>query len=152
MSTSRQMTILLVDDDEGHQELVRRNLQRIGVNNPVVSLANGQEALDYLFCRGAYANRPEISSFLILLDIRMPGEIDGVEVLRQIKANSVKKKIPVIMLTTTDDPREIRRCYELGCSIYITKPVDPLAFIEAIKRLGLFLTVVSVPPENGERP
>ena len=80
----------------------------------------------------------------MLLDINMPG-LDGVEVLRQIKAHPQTRMIPVLMLTTTDDPREIQRCYELGCNTYITKPVDPAAFIEAIVRLGLFISVVSVP-------
>ena len=74
----------------------------------------------------------------------MPG-LDGVEVLRRIKADEGAKRIPVIMLTTTDDPREINRCYELGCAVYITKPVDPSAFIEAIHRLGLFISVVTMP-------
>jgi CheY-like chemotaxis protein len=74
----------------------------------------------------------------------MPG-FDGVEVLRQIKADPVKKKIPVIMLTTTDDPREVQKCYELGCNEYVTKPLDPSSFIEAIRRLGMFLSIVRVP-------
>jgi len=84
---------------------------------------------------------------LILLDVNMPG-LDGAEVLRQIKAHPRKKKIPVIMLTTTDDPREIKRFYELGCSVYVTKPVDPGAFIEAIKRLGMFISIVSAVEES----
>jgi CheY-like chemotaxis protein len=83
----------------------------------------------------------------MLLDVNMAG-LDGVEVLRQIKADPRKKKIPVIMLTTTDDPREINRCYELGCSVYVTKPVDPGAFIEAIKRLGMFISIVRVVEES----
>jgi len=78
----------------------------------------------------------------------MPGSVNGVEVLRQIKADPATGKIPVIMLSTTDDPREISLCYELGCSVYITKPVDPLQFIEAIKRLGLFLQVIRLPEDN----
>ncbi len=86
-------------------------------------------------------------SILLLLDIKMP-KVDGVEVLRQLKADPRTNTIPVIMLTTTDDPRKVRRCYELGCNVYITKPVDYQAFIEAIRRLGLFLQVVQVPP-NG---
>lgn len=139
-----QVTILIVDDDEGHTQLVRRNLLRSGVNNPIVAINTGTEALDYVFARGAYVNREGDGEMLVLLDINMPG-IDGVEVLRQIKADPKTKKIPVLMLTTTDDPREINRCYELGCTVYITKPVDPSAFIEAIHRLGLFISVVSMP-------
>ena len=146
-----QVTILVVDDDEGHTELVRRNLKRSGISNPIVALASGGQALDYVFARGPYADRAGDGELLMLLDINMPG-IDGVEVLRQIKADPTAKKIPVLMLTTTDDPREIDRCYDLGCSVYITKPVDPSAFIVAIQRLGLFISVVSMPSGASRRP
>jgi CheY-like chemotaxis protein len=139
-----RLTILVVDDDAGHAELVRRNLRRSGINNEIVTLTSGSDALDFVLCRGPYANKAGDVELLVLLDIDMPG-IDGVEVLRQVKADATAKKIPVIMLTTTDDPREINRCYELGCSVYITKPVDPSVFIDAIQRLGLFISVVSVP-------
>lgn len=134
-------TILLVDDDEGHVELVRRNLRRIGVSNPIIALYDGAKALDYIFRRGEFEGRESVD-LLILLDINMPGSVNGVEVLRQMKADALTRKTPVIMLSTTDDPREIGKCYDLGCSIYITKPVDPVQFIEAIKRLGLFLQII----------
>lgn len=146
-----QVTILVVDDDEGHTELVRRNLQRSGINNAIVALTTGNQALDYVFHRGAYADRTGDSELLVLLDINMPG-IDGIEVLRQIKADPKAKSIPVLMLTTTDDPREVNRCYELGCNVYITKPVDPSAFIEAIRRLGLFISVVNTPTDPARLP
>jgi CheY-like chemotaxis protein len=142
-------TILIVDDDDGHVELVRRNLSRIALGNPVIALYDGAQALDYIFRRGEYANRTG-DSLLILLDINMPGSINGIEVLRQIKADHRTARTPVIMLSTTDDPREISLCYELGCSVYITKPVDPLQFIEAIKRLGLFLQVIRLPEIDAE--
>ncbi len=134
-------TILIVDDDEGHVELVRRNLRRIAVGNPILALQDGTRALEYIFRRGEFAQRTGADP-LILLDINMPGSVNGVEVLRQIKADAVTRKTPVIMLSTTDDPREVALCYELGCSVYITKPVDSILFIEAIKRLGLFLQVI----------
>ncbi len=133
--------ILIVDDDEGHVELVRRNLRRIDVANPVLTLSDGARALDYVFRRGEFAQRTREDP-LMLLDINMPGTVDGVEVLRQIKGDPATQKMPVIMLSTTDDPREIARCYELGCSVYITKPVDSAQFIEAIQRLGLFLSII----------
>lgn len=133
--------ILIVDDDEGHVELVRRNLRRIGIRNSLVVLHEGAQALDYVFRRSEFAGR-EGEDPLILLDINMPGSINGVGVLRQIKADPLTSKIPIIMLSTTSDPREVSLCYELGCSVYITKPVDPMQFIEAIKRLGLFLQVI----------
>src|SRR5262245_38646419 len=144
-----ETTILIVDDDEGHAELVRRNLRRIGLTNSIVALDSGASALDYVFSTGRYEGRAQTDHLLILLDIKMPGESDGIDVLCRIKADPAKKRIPVIMLTTTDDPREIKRCYDLGCSVYITKPVDGAAFIEAVSRLGLFLSVVSIPPEDG---
>src|SRR5437016_6251493 len=148
MSQEHKLDFLVVDDDEGHIELVRRNLRRNGISNTIITLTNGQAALDYVFCRGAYAGRATNGHLLILLDINMPGGVDGVEVLRQIKADPKKKKIPVMMLTTTDDPKEMNRCYTLGCSVYITKPVEPAAFVEAIHRLGLFISVVSIPQEE----
>ena len=144
MEITNSVTILVVDDDEGHRELIRRNLKRGGVLNNIVVLTNGADALDFVFCRGAHSERRATGEVLILLDVNMPG-IDGVEVLRQIKADPEKRKIPVIMLTTTDDPREVQKCYELGCNEYVTKPLDPNAFIEAIRRLGMFLSIVRVP-------
>jgi CheY-like chemotaxis protein len=146
------VTILIVDDDAGHTELVRRNLKRAGINNPIDSVDNGSCALDYVFRRGRYAERQGDGELLILLDIKMPGSLDGIEVLRQIKADTKSKLIPVIMLTTTDDPREINRCYELGCSVYITKPVDPSAFVEAINRLGMMICVVNMPIDPARLP
>jgi CheY-like chemotaxis protein len=133
--------ILIVDDDEGHVELVRRNLRRIGIGNPLIVLHQGERALDYVFRRGEFETRVG-SDPLILLDINMPGSVNGVEVLRQIKGHPQTCKIPILMLSTTSDAREVSLCYELGCSVYITKPVDPIQFIEAIRRLGLFLQVI----------
>src|SRR5689334_5203728 len=135
MAQGHQVTMLIVDDDDGHVELIRRNFGRIGISNPIESLTNGADALDYVFRRGAHANRKGDSELLILLDIKMPGTYDGVEVLRQIKSNPQTRTIPVIMLTTTDNPREIDLCYELGCNVYVTKPIEPGAFIEAINRV-----------------
>jgi CheY-like chemotaxis protein len=141
----------MVDDDEGLTELVRRNLRRAGIRNPMVALRSGAEALDYVFRRGVHKERPSDRELLILLDINMPGGLDGIEVLRQLKSNQETKSIPVIMLTTTDDPREVNRCYELGCNVYMTKPVEPSGFIDAIHRLGLFISVVSLPSAEGQR-
>jgi CheY-like chemotaxis protein len=142
--------IVLVDDDDGHATLVERNLTRVGVANSLVRLRDGQEALDFLLARGANpAQRSQ--PILLLLDIKMP-RVDGIEVLRQLKAGPETALIPVIMLTTTDDPREVKRCYELGCSVYITKPVDYQAFVEAINRLGLFLQVVRIPDCGQNKP
>ncbi len=148
MTAEQKMDVVIVDDDPGHIELVRRNFKRAGINNNVVALDSGRAALDYVFHRGAYEGRTK-GHILILLDINMPGGLNGVEVLRQIKGHPEKRRIPVIMLTTTDDPREVERCYALGCNVYMTKPVDPASFIEAATRLGLFISVVCVPEEGG---
>jgi CheY-like chemotaxis protein len=144
---NEQLVILLAEDDEGHAKLVQRNLKRAGLANEVVHVKDGQDALDYVRCQGKYSARQSNGPLLLLLDINMP-RVDGVEVLRQIKTDSRTAKIPAIMLTTTDDPREVDRCYQLGCSVYVTKPVAYEEFIEAIKRLGLLLAIVKVPPET----
>ena len=145
--TSESLVILLAEDDEGHASLVQRNLRRAGIVNDIVHVKDGQEALDYIHCAGAHAGRVSAGRLLLLLDIKMP-RVDGVEVLRQLKADDRTAMIPVIMLTTTDDPQEIQRCYELGCSIYITKPVASDEFVEDIRRLGMFLSIVKVPRED----
>jgi CheY-like chemotaxis protein len=144
-------TILIVDDDEGHTELVRRQLRRIAVGNPILPLRDGARALDYVFCRGEFEGRAGEAP-LILLDINMPGSINGVDVLRRIKADPSTRMTPVIMLSTTDDQREVALCYELGCSIFITKPVDSTLFIEAIKRLGLFLQIIRLAVGKDDGP
>lgn len=141
------MAILLAEDDEGHALLVQRNLVRAGIANEIVHVSDGQQAIDCLYRRGKFAERPARMSLLLVLDINMPC-LDGVEVLQQVKADPRMAKTPVIMLTTTDDPREIERCYELGCSVYITKPVEYEAFVEAVNRLGLFLQVVRFPAQT----
>jgi CheY-like chemotaxis protein len=141
------LTIILAEDDEGHANLVQRNLRRAGIVNQIVHCKDGQETLDYLFCQDGYRSRTPAGPLLVLLDINMP-RVDGIEVLRQLKEHERTLKIPVIMLTTTDDPREVQRCYELGCSVYVVKPVSYDDFIEAIKRLGLFLSIVKVPRED----
>lgn len=138
------LTILLAEDDPGHATLVRRNLSRSGVVNDVVWVENGKEALDYIRSEGSYAGREGRKPLVLLLDINMP-VMDGLETLRQLKGDSRTQKIPVMMLTTTDDPREIERCYELGCSVYVTKPLEYKAFSEAIKQLSVFLKVIEVP-------
>jgi CheY-like chemotaxis protein len=145
------LTIVLAEDDDGHATLIQRNLERANLANGFQRLKDGQEALDYIRGEGAYAGQPpREDGILLLLDIKMP-RVDGIEVLRQLKTDPRTAKMPIIMLTTTDDPREVERCYEQGCNVYITKPVDYPEFIEAIKRLGLFLQVVKV-PRNGPAP
>ena len=147
--TTQPVTILLAEDDDGHAQLVQRNLERAGVLNGLLRVRDGQELLDCLNSRGSSHQQTLGEALVILLDINMP-RIDGIEALRQVKANPNTHRIPVIMLTTTDDPREIDRCYELGCNVYITKPVEYEGFIDAIRRLGLFLQIVQR-PRNGQK-
>ncbi len=137
---SQVQTILIVDDDEGHAILIRENLEAAGLPNRIEHFRDGQAVLDYFF----RAPNPPDASFLVLLDIRMP-KVDGIEVLRQLKASPRYRRMPVIMLTTTDDSREVERCHELGCNVYIQKPIDFERFTEAIRRLGLFLPLLLVP-------
>jgi CheY-like chemotaxis protein len=144
----RDVVILIVDDDAGHARLVEKNLTRAGLSNRIERFEDGQAVLDFLFCRGPSRHRVRDTAYLLLLDIRLP-KVDGVEVLRQLKQDPELRKIPVSMLTTTDDPREVERCHTLGCSNYLVKPVDYEKFAEAIKQLGLFITLVQVPEING---
>jgi CheY-like chemotaxis protein len=137
--------ILIVDDDEGHAFLVRDSLIEGGLNNRIEHFWDGQTVLDFFFHRGDGPHMEKGQPYLLLLDIRMP-KVDGVEVLRQIKADKDLHKLPVIMLTTTEDPREVSRCHELGCNVYLQKPVNFEKFAEAMRRLGMFITLLLVPP------
>lgn len=144
MISTQQVTILLVEDDPGHARLIEKNLRRSNITNEIVTIDDGQRALDYLFGSGQYAGREPSRSLLVLLDLNLP-VLDGYQVLQHMKADERTRCIPVIILTTTDDAREVARCYELGCNVYMTKPVDYERFSEAIRKLGLFLSVVTVP-------
>jgi CheY-like chemotaxis protein len=140
--------ILIVEDDEGHAILVRQNLEAAGLNNPIEHFRDGQAVLDFFFKSDSARRSENGRTYLLLLDIRMP-KVDGIEVLRRIKSDPELRKLPVIMLTTTDDAREVERCHELGCNVYIQKPVDYEKFAEAIRRLGLFVMLLLVPPVRG---
>jgi CheY-like chemotaxis protein len=141
---NRDVVLLIADDDAGHARLIEKNLRRAGLSNPMLRFEDGQQILDFLFQRGDGQKRVADTPYLLLLDIRMP-KVDGVEVLRQLKADAELRKISVSMLTTTDDPREVERCHHLGCNNYIVKPVDYEKFSEAMNKLGLFISLVQVP-------
>ena len=143
----QELVIIIAEDDAGHARLIEKSLNRAGLHNPILRCENGQEVLDFLFRLGPGPHRKTDTPYLLLLDIRMP-KVDGVEALRQIKEDVFLRKLPVIMLTTTDDPREIERCHLLGCNSYIVKPVDYDRFAEAIAKLGLFVSLVKVPEIN----
>ena len=144
----KEVVVLIAEDDEGHAGLITKNLTRAGIANQVMVFRDGQEVLDFLFEQGEGPYIEHDRAYLLLLDIRMP-RVDGVEVLRRMKADPRLRRIPVIMITTTDDPKEVEFCHDLGCSNYITKPVDYENFMHAIRNLGLFLAVVQVPAVNG---
>jgi CheY-like chemotaxis protein len=112
-----------------------------GLRNRMEHFRDGQAILDFF----SLCSRADEAAYLVLLDIRMP-KVDGIEVLRRLKADPALAKLPVIMLTTTDDSREVERCYALGCNVYIQKPVDYERFAEAIRRLGRFMSLLLVPP------
>ena len=145
MSSPDSVTILLVEDDPGHARLIEKNLRRGRITNELVIIRDGKEAEDYLFCEGRYTGVQRPSQLLVLLDLNLPVK-DGFQILQRLKSDEKTKLIPVVVVTSTDDSREVLRCYELGCNVFITKPVDYQKFCEAIKNLGLFLSVVSWPP------
>ncbi|OGR44348.1 MAG: hypothetical protein A2X35_02670 [Elusimicrobia bacterium GWA2_61_42] len=136
------ITILMAEDDDGHALLVQERFESVGVRNALIRFKDGQKVWDFLTGTEKPGAEPD-KRYLLLLDIRMPG-LDGIEILRRVKQDPRLKNIPVIMLTTTDDPKEIGVCYELGCNNYLVKPVEFEKFAEVIKRLGLFLMIVKV--------
>lgn len=140
-SPSATLRVFLVEDDAGHAQLIRRNLSRVGVAHNLQHFVDGNDFLDFL---DTLKDDELGHKCLVLLDIHMPG-IDGIDVLRRIKADPRFAVLPVIMLSTTDDPGEIQRCHELGCSNYLTKPIDHRDFANTMRQLGLFLTIVHLP-------
>jgi CheY-like chemotaxis protein len=142
MKNYKELVILIAEDDDGHAELIKEGLIESGISNEIIRFQNGLEVWNFLSGNGI-VKRDKSLAYILLLDINMP-LMDGIEVLRNIKTNDQLKEIPVIMLTTTDDPREVEVCYKIGCNMYITKPIkfDKLAII--LKRLGLFLQIVKV--------
>jgi CheY-like chemotaxis protein len=134
----------MIEDDEGHARLIERNIRRAGVSNELIPFTNGTEALAFLFGADGSGEVSAKKQLLILLDLNLP-DMTGITILEKIKANAHTKRSPVIVLTTTDDAREIQRCYDLGANVYITKPVDYDNFANAIRQLGLFFAVMQVP-------
>ena len=141
---NKEVIILIADDDDGHAGLIQKNLARSGVANEIIRFRDGQEIANFLFFEGEGSHRDPELAYILLLDIRMP-KLDGTEVLRRIKEDPILRKMPVIMITTTEDPREVAHCHLLGCNSYITKPVEYDEFVNSIRQLGLFLAVVQVP-------
>jgi CheY-like chemotaxis protein len=145
MDTVQQpVMILLVEDDAGHAVLIEKNLRRGGIANSIVKMDTGRKAVDFLFKQGEFSADTNPSPVMILLDLNLP-DLDGYQVLKIIKCDDRTKHIPVVILTTTDNPQEVARCYELGCNVYMSKPVEYDSFSDAVRRLGLFLSIVKTP-------
>ena len=147
MSDEKAVTIVMVEDDECHARLIEKNIRRAGVNNEIKPFMTGTDALSFLLGGDGSGKGHKGEALLILLDLNLP-DMSGVDILQRIKQSPGLHMAPVVVLTTTDDKREIQRCYDLGCNVYITKPVDYGHFAQAIRQLGLFFTVMQV-PENG---
>ncbi len=144
-------SILLAEDSPQDAEMTLNALESFGVANGIDVVNDGAEALDYLFCRGAYAERPKQPPVLVLLDLKMP-KVDGLEVLRSIKADEALKLIPVVMLTSSREEQDVVRSYKLGVNAYVVKPVGFQDFIDAVRQLGVFWTVHNEPsPVDLER-
>lgn len=144
MAEGNPVSILMIEDDEGHARLIERNIRRAGVRNAILPFRTGGEALAYLLGADGSGRVNIGRSQLILLDLNLP-DMSGATILGRIKANPHTRLAPVIVLTTTDEEREIRRCYELGANVYIAKPIDYESFANAIRQLGLFFAVMQVP-------
>ncbi len=147
MSQATSVTIVMIEDDEGHARLIEKNIRRAGINNEIRHFLDGTSALKFLYedRQGPAMNGPA----MVLLDLNLP-DMSGTDILAKLKAeDSPLRRTPVVVLTTTDDKVEIQRCYDLGCNVYITKPVNYENFAQAIRQLGLFLAVIQVPEVEG---
>jgi len=141
---NKNVQILIAEDNEGHFLLIKKNLRRTGIQNEIIHFVNGQETLDFLF-RECQRNKKNIDQrYVLLLDIRMP-KVDGLEVLKKIKSTPDLKQLPVIMLTTSTASADVDRCYELGCNIYIVKPIEYENFSDALRKVGFFFSVIEAP-------
>ena len=137
--------ILLVEDDPNDVELTLTALEEYNLANEVVVVRDGVEALDYLYHRGKFEQRSSESPIVILLDLKMP-KLDGVQVLQQVKADQQLRLIPVVVLTSSRESRDLEECYQLGVNAYVVKPVRFTEFIEAIRQIGVFWMLINEPP------
>jgi len=137
--------ILMVEDDPKDVELTLTALEEYNLTNEVVVARDGEEALDYLYCRGSFKMRTNDNPAVLLLDLKVP-KIDGLEVLQTIKADESLKMIPVVVLTSSREERDMVQSYKLGVNAYVVKPVDFHEFVNAIKELGVFWAIINEPP------
>jgi CheY-like chemotaxis protein len=137
--------ILLIEDDPRDVELTLTALEDYKLANEIVVCRGGQEALDYLYCRGTFSDRGNENPAVILLDLKLP-KVDGLQVLQQITSDERLRMIPVVMLTSSHEEKDVMRSYKLGVNAYVVKPVDFHEFINAVKELGVFWAVINEPP------
>ena len=142
--------ILLVEDSPKDVELALVALAKSHLANEVIVARDGEEALDYLFCRGPFANRPRGNPAVVLLDLKLP-KVDGLQVLEQIKGDPEIRQVPVVMLTSSREEQDLLRSYKLGVNAYVVKPVDFKEFVAAIGDLGVFWAVLNEPPPGSTR-
>jgi DNA-binding response OmpR family regulator len=142
--------ILMVEDDNNDVDMTLTALEEYNLANEVVVTRDGEEALDYLFCRGQYKSRASDNPAVLLLDLKLP-KVDGLEVLRQVKSDDKLKLIPVVVLTSSHEEKDMVASYKLGVNAYVVKPVDFHEFVNAIKELGVFWAVINVPPPGSVR-
>ncbi len=143
---TRSVTIVMIEDDEGHARLIEKNIRRAGISNGIKFFRTGGEAIVWL-TGGGLAH----GTGLVMLDLNLP-DMSGIDVLARIKSDRHLRSLPVVVLTTTEDQEEIQRCYDLGCNVYVTKPVEYESFSAAVRKLGLFLEVIALPqidPSSG---
>jgi CheY-like chemotaxis protein len=141
-------TILIAESDDEDFSLIQTNLHRAGIWNEMLRFGDGQDVVNFLFASGLGRKREHKRRYLLLLNSYMP-KVDGFEILRQIKADNELKKMPVIMLTASDDSGEVECSHYLGCSICIVKPAEDNGFMDLIQKIGLFLSIIKVPQING---
>jgi CheY-like chemotaxis protein len=134
----------MIEDDEGHARLIEKNIRRAGITNEIISFTNGREALAFIDGAATLGKPGGDRKFLILLDLNLP-DMSGLDILAKVKGGERTKRIPIIVLTTTDDKVEIQRCYDLGCSAYVKKPLEYEAFANSVRQLGLFFSIIELP-------
>jgi DNA-binding response OmpR family regulator len=137
--------ILMVEDDPKDVELSLTALEEYNLANEVIVTRDGEEALDYLYCRGSFAMRPNENPAVMLLDLKLP-KVDGLEVLQQVRSDEKLKMIPVVVLTSSHEERDMVASYKLGVNAYVVKPVDFHEFVNAVRELGVFWAVINEPP------
>lgn len=145
MNTETPVEVLLVEDNPRDAELTLRALKKRKLANQFIHVKDGQEALDYLFCEGPFAGRPNNMPRVVLLDLKLP-KVDGVDVLRRIRVDERTRALPVVMLTSSREERDVIEAYNLGVNSFIVKPVDFESFSDAVEHLGFYWLLLNQPP------